>query len=292
MTPPASSDVTTVAGRRVKIVRGPKSQTVNICTAENEIGRYEITYRLSPHVDVAAAELAEVADLEALKAWLLARDAEPELPAQPGSRAVPSVAASLAGDAWVADAQAAVDGAITSLVEQFLDDPYLHRVEHSLHTLLHLLMAEDRSLAGTATLATGHRTQLIHKEWPETVPRAGGSGAVKRGNFDFALVAPTQVAAANLDQFRAGRLDAPIAIEVGLDYGLWHLEQDAKKLLNSGVRVPYLLHLSRVPVTDQGRLETTLCAYGEPLRTAYAHIDPRSGERRVKHIADSAVRVL
>lgn len=292
MSPAVTRRVTTVDGRRVKIVRGVKSQTVNICTSANEIGRYEVTYRLAPDVDVTADELVELADLEALKAWLLARDGEPEVPGKPGSPAMPGVPASVADDVWVLAAQAAVDQAITSLVEQFLEEPYLHRVEHSLHTLLHRLLSTDSRLSGPATLATGQRTQLIHKEWPETVARTSADGLTKRGNFDIGVVAPAQVAGATLDQFRAGRIDVPLAIEVGLDYGVKHLRQDEDKLLNSRVRVPYLLHLSRLPLKKLHDLEEALCGIGDPLRTAYAHVDPRTGVRRVKHVADDRVSVV
>lgn len=289
MTAPASRDITTVAGRRVKIVRGSKSQTVNICSPANVVGDYDITYRLSPDVDIVADELAELADLDALTAWLLARDGEAELPTRPGSRAIPSIAASVAHDEWLDAATAAADAAITALVEQFLEHPYLHRVEHSLHTLLHALLVATRPLDGNAVLATGQTTQLVHKEWPETVARPSESGQEKRGSFDIGILAPEQVAAAGLHQFRAGRIDAPVVVEVGLDYGLWHLQQDADKLIHSRVRVPYLLHLSRVPVTNRDELEAALCSYPAPLRTAYAHVDVATGERRVKHLADVVV---
>lgn len=291
MTAPASRDLTTVAGRRVKIVRGSKSQTVNICSAANVVGDYDITYRLSADVALVADELAELADLEALTSWLLARDGEPEVPGRPGTRVIPSVAASVADEQWIGAATAAVDGAITALVEQFLEHPYLHRVEHSLHTLLHGLLVAARPLDGTAALATGQTTQLVHKEWPETVARPSSAGQEKRGSFDIGILSPAQVAAASLDQFRAGRIDAPVVVEVGLDYGLWHLQQDADKLIHSRVRVPYLLHLSRVPVANRDELEAALCSYPAPLRSAYAHVDVATGERRVKHLADVGVTV-
>ena len=52
---------------------------------------------------------------------------------------------------------------------------------------------------------TGHRTQLIHKEWPETRPRQDKGG---RGNFDFAILDPLQLAEARIDQFAGGHIEA------------------------------------------------------------------------------------
>lgn len=290
MTMPASGTQTTVAGRRVKVVRGTKSQTVNVCAESNIVGDYEVTYRLPANVDISPGELAELADLAALEAWSLARGGDPEVPGQPGAPAVLSIPAPVADDSWVVSARAAVDRAITGLVNQFVEDPYLHRVEHSLHTLLHSLLKQQPELADAVPLSTQpHRTQLVHKEWPETIADHGSNGAVKRGNFDIGLLTPDQVRKATLKQFRAGRIDVALAIEVGLDYGFKHLEQDANKLRHSHIPVPYLVHFSRINVKDQAATEQLLCTPGGPLRTAYVHIDPDTGSRRVKHITDTNV---
>ncbi len=76
---------------------------------------------------------------------------------------------------------------------------------------------------------------------------------------------------------------------MGLDYGLRHLMQDADKLRHSDVPVPYVLHLSRIPMTDQDEIERAVCAAPGRLRAAYAHVDPNTGTRRVKHLTDSSV---
>jgi hypothetical protein len=290
MTETLSNTLTTVAGRRVKVVRGKKSQTINVCTPLNRIGAYDITYRLAPDVEVTTAELAGLADLPAVDAWALARGGDPEVPGEPGAPAVVSVPPPSLDDAWLVSARAAVDRAITRLVDEFMEDPYLHRVEHSLHTLLHSLLKQEPVLAVVVPLGTSpHRTQLVHKEWPETTAVQGLTGKVVRGNFDIGVLSPAQVSSATLKQFRAGRIAAPLAIEVGLDYGANHLQQDADKLLHSKVSVPYLLHLSRINVTDQVATEQLLCAPNSPLRTAYVHIDPDTGVRRFKHVGDTGV---
>ncbi len=227
-----------------------------------------------------------------MDAWLLARGATAELPGPTpsGTRLVPRVSAPPADHPWVVKAQAAVDRAITLLVRQFCEDPYLHRVEHSLHALLHRLLHSEPELADVIPLGgTGFNTQLVHKEWPETVARTHGTDVRPRGNFDLAVLSPDQLRQATLDQFRSGRIDAPIAIEVGLDYGLSHLAQDADKLRHSRVLVPYVLHLSRIPMTDQDEIERLVCAASSPLHAAYAHVDPKTGARRVKHLTDTGV---
>jgi hypothetical protein len=141
-------------------------------------------------------------------------------------------------------------------------------------------------------LQTGERTQLVHKEWPETLPRPARDGSsAPRGLFDLAVLAPQQVAAADLDQFTDGRIEAPLVIEVGLDYGLRHLEGDIGKLTNSQVPLPYLLHLSRVSLREAARdeIEHVVLDPGERLRCAYAHLDPRTGVLRWKHHDEDAI---
>ncbi len=107
----------------------------------------------------------------------------------------------------------------------------------------------------------------MHREWPETVAR-GVDGDKPRGLFDLSVLSPTQLAVASRDQFLAGRVEAPIVLEVGLDYGYHHLAQDRNKVLNSQVRAPYLLHLSRVGVRDVPRVEALLTSLPRPVRAA------------------------
>lgn len=291
MSSPSPSSSLIVAGRRVFLRRGPKSQTVNVCTDAGVEGTYELKWRLPLDVDIEAAGLSSLADLDALEKWALSHRGQPEEPGTRRPLRVDRVGAPPADDAWTTAAAAAVDMAITALVTGFLEDPYLHRVEHSLHTLLHSLLKEQSTLRDVVVPigSSGHRTQLVHKEWPETVPGTEGKSTGPRGLFDIAVLAPSQLAGASLKQFRGGHLDAPIAVEVGLDYGFDHLKQDHDKLLHSRVPVPYLLHLSRVAVTDRDRTEHLLRTAPVPLRTAYVHLDPRTGERRVKHLAETDV---
>jgi hypothetical protein len=110
-----------------------------------------------------------------------------------------------------------VEQAVDLLVDDFAEHPYRHRVEHSLHLQLYRALADHRQLDVLAPVGTSSlRAGLIHKEWPETRP---GRDADRRGLFDLAVLAPSQLAQASIDQFRQGRIHAPIVVEVGLDYG-------------------------------------------------------------------------
>ena len=95
----------------------------------------------------------------------------------------------------------------------------------------------------------------MHKEWPETHPDLSPGASGKRGAFDLAVLSPKALVSATLEQFRQGRITASIVVEVGLDYGMKHLEDDGKKMLDSGVSGAYLLHLSRVRDMNANAIE-------------------------------------
>ena len=121
----------------------------------------------------------------------------------------------------------ATEEAITALVDEFLDHPYLFRVEHSLHTRLYALLTGHRNIAQHVLIGdSGQWTQLVHKEWPETLANPLGTEYKRRGLFDIAILAPQQLEKASLEGFRQGRIDAPVVIELGLNYGFRHLKQD------------------------------------------------------------------
>lgn len=170
------------------------------------------------------------------------------------------------------------------LVDDFAEHPYRHRVEHSLHLQLYRALAGHQQLDVLAPVGTSSlRAGLIHKEWPETLP---GTDADRRGLFDLAVLAPSQLARASIDQFRQGRIHTPIAIEVGLDYGRPHLKQDLEKLCHSKVPHAYVVHLSRLPVSDD--VDDLLTAAYSNIKTAYAHIPP-TGRMAVKHLTDTSI---
>ncbi|HEU6439536.1 MAG TPA: hypothetical protein VFC12_03765 [Terriglobales bacterium] len=277
---------TTIAGRLVRVVAGTNTQTVNICTAANQIGAYEAIYRFPITSAIDDTELVSLLDLEELREWLEMRNGEFEA----GSTTVGNlglakrIRAPRSDDAWLQEAIAGVERAITQVVRDFMKDPLMHRVEHSIHARLwSLLTAQSIFKNPVAIGSTGMRTQLVHKEWPETLAEV----AHHRGLFDLAILSPQQLVAASRKQFRQGRIDAPIVIEVGLDYGYKHLLQDHWKLLNSRVVAPYLIHLSRLHAREV-LAETLICNPKSPVRTAYVH-HPSNGRRAVKNLNDSRV---
>ena len=101
------------------------------------------------------------------------------------------------GDKWVAEAVKAVEASITKLVDEFRAQPFIHRVEHSLHVRLMQLLSEWEHLRGWYPIDdSGFKTQLIHKEWPETRPRKKKPELIvdkRRGSFDVVVLAPSQL---------------------------------------------------------------------------------------------------
>ena len=81
---------------------------------------------------------------------------------------------------------------------------------------------------------------------------------------------PDQLRRASIDQFRLGRIAAPIVIELGLGYGATHLLADHKKLKDSEIQHGYLVHLSRMP--SAGRMQTEKLINGMQ-NVVYVHHD-------------------
>lgn len=267
----------TVAGRPVTHSVGPKTHTFSV--SRDDGPGHEVVYRFPRSVPLTLADVPEQHDLAALHVWMLRRRASVEVPAQRSRPALPAVVPfSDDRGEWLRHATAAVERALRSLVDDFRSAPHLHRVEHSLHAELFSLLRRERELAGVHPLLDGGRTQLVHKEWPETYVRHS-AGKDSRGLFDLVVLDPEQLARASAAQFLDGRIEPPIAIEVGLDYGQQHLEQDVSKMQNSYVRSPYLLHLSRRPVRQPQVLEGFLDELGRPFRTAYAQVTTAGGFR-------------
>ena len=165
--------------------------------------------------------------------------------------------------------------------------PYLHRVEHSLHLHFYELLVGTKYFAGLYPIGnTGEETQLIHKEWPETRPRPDKGG---RGNFDFAILAPEQLAQARPDQFAGGHIEAAIVVEIGLNYDYDHLAGDHKKLVDSAATSGYLVDVRRIGKRDQ-ESENLICNLPDRIKGAFAYA-PKSGTKTYKYIADAKVTV-
>ena len=135
-----------------------------------------------------------------------------------------------------------LESSINNLMHDFIEQPYKHRCEHSLHCELYNMLMKYHALQGIFQLKdTDFGTTLLHKEWPETIPRPEKSN--RRGNFDIAILNPKSVSRCNIKEFNGGRIKPDFVVEIGLNYGLEHLESDEKKLINSDCKGGYLVHL-------------------------------------------------
>jgi hypothetical protein len=103
------------------------------------------------------------------------------------------------------------------------------------------------------------------------------------------VLAPAQFEKVALEQFLQGRIEPPIVIEIGLDYGLKHLDGDIHKLVTSNVPHPYLIHLSRIgPRVEAVEDRINGIATVTPrLQVAYVHHG--AGRVAVKRLNDLAV---
>jgi hypothetical protein len=279
-----------VGSRRVYIVRGTRTQTINICDADNRRGDYDWIVRIVEPPFVTPQEIGAFADIEELIRWLQHErkgliEQSPTVDVATEITPVPLDTGYLPQrDPWIEKAKPLVDSSIDALVQQFLEFPYLHRVEHSLHAELFNILMAQRHFSQQFQLANSEYTQTIHKEWPETIPRA----ARKRGNFDLAVVSPQQLKRCTLAESREGRIAAPIVIEVGLDYDLAHLAGDEEKLLNSCVPYGYLIHLEREKGGNAGVEKIINQPKGDgSIRTAYGRVAGPSKFRKL--IADDRI---
>ena len=272
-----------VGDRRIVIAIGRKTQTISICTSENKPGVYQERYRLTGVPQLRSEDFVGINDLVHLRAWIADEfgSAAQHAGTDTGRRPLPQlIAAPPADDLWLRESAGAVETSIDRLIEDFMAEPFLHRVEHSVHTQLVGLLVSQKRFAGTHLIgSTGRSTQLVHKEWPETIADAAAN---KRGSFDIAVLAPNQLTHATLDHLRTGTIAAGIVIEMGLNYRMRHLQQDYDKLVNSKVPYGYLVHLSRDTARDKA-VETFLArADRHPdVKIAYAHND-ETGYRAFK----------
>lgn len=309
-----------VAGRLV-FVNTQRTQTVKICTPQNRRGVYEKYYRIETSYVLPQQQMeltiSRFDSLASLEQWLVddrkayrEREHEARAPLEPlvgdrpdsgiGKGREPEVGGAVAevldllssdqyspdDDPWLPEAKDIVEDAIDQLVQDFIDCPYLHRVEHSIHAeLFHILMSHPQ-LAQRVSLGNDlAKTQLIHKEWPESIAREGKG----RGNFDLAVLSPQLLRACpSISAFHGGHLHAPIVIEMGLDYDAEHLARDAQKLMNSKPKHGYLIHLVRELPREPSAEKIVLGIEGRfGIKTAYAWI--ATGQSAFKLVNDPSI---
>lgn len=278
-----------VAGRKVKVATGAKTQTVNICTDANLLGEYDYILRL--HESLATEEeLVEqrFSSIVGLIRYLQSTHhaAIEQSPVSAVDMTTMEVVhpPDSSMSAWEAEVVAIVEEAIDQLVTDFVAIPYLHRVEHSIHCELYRLLKNHPLLAATYPMGSD-TSQCVHKEWPEYIVRPGHGNY--RGNYDLAILSPEVLATASVDEFRFGRLRPTVAIEIGLNYDLGHLQADAAKLANSGLVHSYLIHLVRADYTDNFSAIERFVAESR-IKVAYARVEFRRASYKL--VNESTIR--
>lgn len=293
-----------VCGRKVKVVTGKNTQTVNIFTSDNIHGDYDYTVRLRPpFIDENTLRNKGFATIDDLVRYLqkhhygdieqtpVTRSSGSSRPASQtamGSR-LESATTRVQIDpqprsSWESNARTAVEQSIDQFILEFIEFPYLHRVEHSVHCELFQILAQRKIFSRTYPFGRW-LTQPIHKEWPEYLARPEKGN--RRGNFDLSVLAPERLKSCSFSDFREGRVRPSIVIEVGLNYKLAHLTADAEKLKNSGIEDSYLVHLVHEEFADDfDAVERFLLGCG--LRTGYARLT--SAKAFYKLTSDKKIR--
>jgi hypothetical protein len=178
-------------------------------------------------------------------------------------------------DDWCPTAVEAVEKSITQLFEEFIQHPFTHRREHSLHVdLYHHLLAQQPLSKRYRIGATAFETRLVHKEWPTTTKIALTGKAPTRQSYDIGILSPAALIDISTEDFARGTPPATIAIELGLDYGFHHLDGDLKKFERNDVQYAYIVHLSRVRTKQSVEIERLIeAAESTKVKTAFAHLD-------------------
>lgn len=244
-----------IQGRKIKIVTGSKTQTVNVYGDNDTENVYSHKIRISfPSCFVEE-------DLLAHKKFATVEDLIHYLEAERHGKLeianscfvpppLPRLSKAQVSASWCDGITVCVQEALNTVARDFLTNPYRHRVEHSLHCQLYMELLRYPELGGTHNIS-GYNVGYIHKEYPETSSRPDKNG--RRGNFDMALLGPSEVTHVDLTimDFLLGLIKPGIAIEVGLDYGASHLDSDHRKLKHSQIKRGYLLHLARATGNPQ-----------------------------------------
>jgi len=295
-----------ICGRKVKVKTGTKSQTVNVCSSRNIHGEYDYIVRLSqPFISEDILLRQSFGSIEDMVRHLerqhfgqveRAPVRQSSENSKAGSTIVPRVPVAPAvprkpadtepHSSWERSAVLVVEESIDQFILEFIQFPYLHRVEHSIHCELFKILTARKIFSRTYPMGRW-LTQPVHKEWPEVLPRPEKGN--RRGNFDLSVIAPERLKSCSFTDFREGRVRPSILIEVGLDYDLGHLTNDAAKLKNSGIPDSYLLHLVRQDVFDDfERVEQFLMGCG--VKTGYARLT--SSRAYYKLVNEAKIRAV
>jgi len=273
-----------IEGRKVRVLTGQrgkadraKSQTVNICTKDNRIGQYDYVYRLYSPYFTSEEECKNFQTVESCGMYLKKKyHAKEERSPDKGedigkdeSATGPIVNKMVSPSSWDEKIAKVVEETIDQFVCEFLEFPYLHRREHSIHCELYRLLYSRRILSGHHPMGKWF-SQLIHKEWPEFSPRCDKS---QRGTIDLCIISPERLKNCSWKEFIDGKIVPSIGIEIGLDYSSKHLRNDLNKLSNSPINFGYVIHLVRHNYSDDFEIvEKLILQAAQKVKTAYARL--------------------
>jgi len=240
--------------RKVYIVNGAKTQTVNICSKQNKQGLYDYTVRIQkPNSYVSEYQLSGL-KFNSLNEFIVLLTGKykgilEKKPIDYGNIKIDKTNLKeksfnkkiFNSDLWLAKAIPIVEFTINDFIKLFTENPFLHRCEHSIHCELYYMLLQNKLLNEYAVV-DDFKIRLIHKEWPEYNIRSDKN---KRGETDIAILSPTNLKEYSINDYKNGTIEAPIAIELGLDYKYNHFEKDISKLINSNIYMGYIIHLVR-----------------------------------------------
>jgi hypothetical protein len=281
-------------GDRKIFIHTQHTQTIKICTTANSRGEYKKYYRISPGNVInnenfdSLKNSDSLTDLEDIIIKNFKGKREKTREYKP-TIIKPSYNPS--GDTELERIKQEVEKAIDLFIDEFIKTPYLHRVEHSIHTQLFHIMMGNSYLSQQVVLGDGKtKTSLVHKEWPWPI-----KDKIRRATFDFAVLTQDYLDkdCRSIKEFHKGASCPPIIIEIGLDYGYGHLKKDNDKLikfLNQGY-IGYLIHLERKG-NKKSNIENVITKPTQPtkggiIKTAYALITDKIN--RCKHINDVSI---
>ncbi len=224
-----------VGERLVKIVTGSKSQTINICTEENIDGKYEEVYRIFWKKNFITNKKEFIDKFDSISQLISNlkenTNASFELPESRQLKVLNKPSYSVSEEWANKNLKLAIE-AVNLLTNEFLSNPFRHRVEHSLHCSLYENLMKKKPFSEMLQFEK-FAISKIQKEWPESAPREEKNG--RRGSFDFAIIGELDQTPADVSEFEYmdGLIRPGIAIELGLNYGATHLKEDIRKLINS-----------------------------------------------------------
>ena len=291
-----------IEGRKIKVVTGERTQTVNVCDSTNTEGSYANKFRIVDRKHFvteeflkARATVEDLVDALAQHPSTIGETGESDTSSYVATRKGPLFAVD---EEWVASIIPDVEQSINKLIGEFLQNPYLHRVEHSLHCQLYCHLVDSKEL-GKSEDYGGVLPRRVQKEWPETRPRPRKKN--RRGNFDLAILGPAfrpNFQSIDVRNFQLGLIKPGVVIEIGLDYGLEHLKQDQIKMKNSKVRHGYLIHLAR-PLGDPQKVDELeqfinelIKKEHEGIQIAYAQVDQDRRQIRYRKLGESSITVI